>query len=554
MGKRFFFQQCSLCHSAEVGDNGGAQGPSLNGVYGRAAASDSSFSYSRALKESRLVFDSATLDHFLSSPTTVVPGTAMVIAVPSAEDRGNLIAYFKEVKDGSFKAATESPRGPAPNQPLPSDAPKGSPDWKLDRPGRQHRIDIAKLPPPFATSSSRYMPKIVPKPKTAALLVPSGFKVNVFTSDLVAPRTMTVAPNGDIFVAETNSGRIKVMRPTADGARALSIDEYAKGLVGPFGIQFYPGGPNPHWLYVAELNRVVRYAYKVGDSRATEIPEIVVPQLYPSDSGGHRTRDIAFSPQGDLMYISVGSATNVAEDMSKKTVIEAKAWEREHGTGAAWDRETNRAVVMVYQLRNGMASDGKIFAAGIRNCAGLTSQPDTGDIWCTTNERDALGEGLVPDYSARVIKGGFYGWPWYYLGDHEDPRLKNERPDLAGRVLMPDILYEPHSAPLNMLFYSAKKGTSAFPKEYDGDAFVAFHGSWNRAQRTGQKVVRVRMKDGRPTGEYDDFLVGFIVDADSVWGRPVGLAVAGDGSLLVSEDGNNVIYRVSYAHESARSH
>ena len=389
--------------------------------------------------------------------------------------------------------------------------------------------------------------KVVDEPAGAKLSVPTGFKVEVFASGLVGPRTMRLAPNGDIFLAETRAGRIKVMHPSADGATAQSISTFAQGLVGPFGMQFYPTVGNPQWLYVAENNRVVRYAYKSGDSTATGVPEVIVPQLYPGEAVGHSTRDIAFSRDGKRMFVSVGSATNVAEDMSKKTVAEAQAWERQHGLGAGWDREINRAAVLVFELTDGHASASKLFATGIRNCVGLTIQPGNGELWCITNERDTLGDNLVPDYSTRVKEGGYYGWPWYYLGNHQDPRLKGDRPDLAGKATVPDVLYQSHSAALNLAFYTASSGASAFPKEYVGDGFATLHGSWNRAQRTGYKVVRLRMKDGVPTGEYDDFLVGFVVDADSVWGRPVGVTIAADGSLLVSEDGNNVVYRVSYA-------
>ena len=186
------------------------------------------------------------------------------------------------------------------------------------------------------------------------------------------------------------------------------------------------------------------------------------------------------------------------------------------------------------------------FATGIRNGVGLAVNPQTGDLWVSTNERDALGDNLVPDYITRVREGGFYGWPWYYMGDHEDPRHAGERPDLAGRITVPDVLLQSHSASLEMTFYTATNGAAAFPAEYDGDAFAAFHGSWNRSSRTGYKVVRVRLVDGVPTGEYEDFLTGFVVDNRDVWGRPVGVAVAHDGALLVTEDGHGTLWRISY--------
>jgi glucose/arabinose dehydrogenase/cytochrome c2 len=546
-GKTFFRAQCALCHSAEPNDNGGAQGPGLSGVLGRHAASNSAFSYTKALKHSNLTWDAATLDRFLTSPTTVVPGSAMVIPVPKQDDRDNVIAYFQALKDGTFKEGPPRQFGPPPGMRPPANAgpPKGEADWKKDVPGRVHHIDVAKLPAPFDTPSAANFPKFIDKPAGAKLSLPPGFKVDVFASDLQGPRAMRVAPNGDIFLTETRSGRVKVLRPAADGARAATVETFAQGLLQPFGVQFYPAGSQPKWVYVAETNRVVRYAYKVGDTKASGVPEVVVAQLAPV-GGGHFTRDIAFSPDGKRMFVSVGSQSNVAEDMPKKSPAEVKDWEAQHGLGAAWGNEENRANVLVFEV--GSNKPGKVFATGIRNCVGLTIQPKTGDLWCTTNERDMLGDDLVPDYSTRVKEGGYYGWPWYYMGKNEDPRLKGDRPDLAGKATVPDVPYQAHSAALNLAFYTATSGSSAFPQEYVGDGFAVLHGSWNRAFRTGHKVVRVRMKNGVPTGEYADFMVGFIADDGNAWGRPVGATVASDGSLLISDDGSNVIYRISYAH------
>ena len=541
-GKLYFRQQCAICHSAQPGDNGGAQGPNLNGVFGRHAAGDPRFGYTKALQESNLTWDAATLDRFLTSPTTVVPGSAMVVPIPKDTDRAAVIAYFQAVKDGTFQEAAKQP-GPG----LPPSAalgpPRGEADWKKDFPGRKHHIDVAKLPAPFDSPSATNSPKLVPRPVDARLRVPKGFKVDVFASGVAGARAMRLAPNGDIFLTETRVGLVKVLRPSADGSTAASVTTFAQGLNLPFGMAFYPTN-SPKWLYVAETNRVVRYAYNVGDQKASGLPEIVVPELSPAGSGGHFTRDIVFSLDGTRMFVSVGSASNVAEQMPKKTPEEIKDWEAAKGLGATWDQEEKRADVLVYAV--GTAQPAKIFATGLRNCAGLTIQPATGTLWCTTNERDALGDDLVPDYSTRVLEGHFYGWPWYYMGKYEDPRLKGDRPDLAGKATVPDVPYQSHSAALNMVFYTATSGKSAFPKEYVGDGFAVMHGSWNRAFRTGHKIVRVRMKHGKPTGEYDDFLVGFIADDGNAWARPVGAVVASDGSLLMSEDGNNMVYRISY--------
>jgi len=319
---------------------------------------------------------------------------------------------------------------------------------------------------------------------------------------------------------------------------------YLQGLRQPFGLAFYPNAQNPQWLYVAETNRVTRYAFQVGDVKPRGAAQIVIAQL-PSGVG-HSTRDIAFSPDAKRLFVSVGSGSNVAESMSKKTPAEIKSWEAAHGLGAAWDVETDRAAVL--ELDAAAPAAASNYANGIRNCVSLTVQPATGALWCTTNERDALGDDLVPDYSTRVARGGFFGWPWYYIGSNEDPRLKGDRPDLNGKVSVPDVLYQSHSAALSMTFYAAGGGKFAFPATYVGDAIVGFHGSWNRSLRTGYKLVRVHMKNGEPTGDYEDFLTGFVVDDAHVWGRPVATAQLADGSLLMSEDGNNVIYRISYSH------
>jgi glucose/arabinose dehydrogenase len=416
--------------------------------------------------------------------------------------------------------------------------------WQDDAPGRTHRIDVAGLPAPFASPSARDFPAIAPKPGDASLKVPPGFKVDVFTRDVDGPRVLRVAPNGDIFVAETQQGRIKVLKPSADGTSVASSTVFASGLTRPFGMQFYPAGATPQWLYVAEMNRVVRFRYNAGDGNAAGEPEVVVSQL-AATGGGHYTRDLVFSADGRRMFVAVGSRGNVAEDMPKKSADEIEAWEAEHGVGAAWGQDENRADVLVFDV--GSNRPGKPFATGIRNCVALAVQPGTGDLWCTVNERDALGDYLVPDYSTRVREGGFYGWPWYYMGDREDPRHAGQRPDLQGKTITPDVPYEAHSAAVGFTFYTATSGRSAFPAEYVGDAFAVFHGSWNRADRTGHKVVRVPIENGVPTGEYVDFLVGFITPEGKPWGRPSYVTAMGDGALLLGDDDGDVIYRISYA-------
>jgi len=536
-GKATFKQQCALCHTAEPGDGGGAQGPDLSGVFGRKSASDSRFSYTRAMKSARLTWDAATLDRFLASPTTVVPGSSMVIPLSSAPDRENVIAYFQSVASVASAGSSGAPSARATSAPSTSAA-----DWKNDFPGRVHRIDVAKLPPPFQTPSARNFPRVVDRPANAKPALPAGFKFEIFAGNLRGPRRMVVAANGDVLITETQGGRVSVMRPSIDGRKARSISVFAEGLRQPFGISLYPDAMNAQWLYVAETHRVIRFPYATGDQKASAAPEVVVAGL--PGGGGHYTRDVVFSLDGKRMFVSVGSESNVAEGLSAKTPDEIKAWEAEHGLGAAWGRETNRAAVLVYDV--GANQPGKIYATGIRNCVSLAIQPKTGDLWCTTNERDLLGDDLVPDYSTRVKEGGFYGWPWYYMGSNEDPRHKGRRPDLAGKVIVPDVPLQAHSAADNLAFYTATSGSSAFPKEYVGDAFIVLHGSWNRAFRTGHKIVRAPIKDGVPTGEYVDFLTGFILDDGDAWARPVAATVMNDGSLLMSEDGNNYVYRISY--------
>ncbi len=531
-GKKIFRERCSVCHTAEPNDNGGGQGPSLIGVFGRASAGAPQFAYTQALRDSKLTWDAATLNRFLNSPGGVVPDTSMALSVPDKADRDNLVAYFQSVV-GAQAAA----------QPIiVPEASVQTANWRLDAPGQLHQIRIASLPAPYATRSSNNHPSVVSMLPGAKLSLPPGFHIDSFATGLEGPRKMLLAPNGDIFVTEIRGGRVSVIHPAADGRRAARIDVFAKDLRQPFGLAFFPNAQDPRWLYVAETNRVIRYPYHVGDVTPRGNVQTVIGQL-PSGSG-HSTRDIVFSPDGKRMFVSVGSASNVAESMPKKTPAEIATWEAQHGLGTAWDSETNRAVVLDFDAAS--PAQATVYAAGIRNCVGLTVQPQNGALWCTTNERDGLGDDLVPDYSTRVTRGQFYGWPWYYLGSTEDPRLKGERPDLAGKVAVPDVLYQSHSASLSMTFYAASGGNSAFPAAYVGDAFVAFHGSWNRSLRTGYKLVRVHMKNGEPTGDYEDFLTGFVVDDAHVWGRPVATMELSDGSLLMSEDGNNAIFRISF--------
>ena len=401
-------------------------------------------------------------------------------------------------------------------------------DWRDDAPGVQRLIAPADLPRAYATPSTANPSRLAQRPKGALPKAPPGFAVDLFADGLSGPRAIRVAPNGDVFVAESEAGRVRVFRSDGSSSTPTQASVFAEGLPRVFGIAFYPSGPEPRWVYVAMTGRVARFPYRSGDLKASGPTEIVVPNL--PTGGSHWTRDIVFSPDDKTMFVSVGSASNDAEGIR---AVAARM------LGASWGEEQDRADVLAFDPGG---ADKRIYATGLRNCSGLGVQPATGALWCVVNERDGLGDDLPPDFATRVVEGAFYGWPWFYIGAHEDPRHKSERADLAGRVTTPDVLIQPHSAPLGIAFYEG----SQFPPEYKGDAFVALHGSWNRQKRTGYKVVRLIMKDGKPTGAYEDFLTGFVADDASVWGRPVGVAVTKDGALLVTDDAGDAIWRVTY--------
>lgn len=540
-GERLFQDRCALCHAVS-GPQGG-QGPSLAGVVGRQAAS-ADFNYSRALRASGLVWDADHLDRYLADPRAAVPGTLMPVQVPSADERHALIDYLSTLEAVAASqdqgAAAPSGVGRPTDTLLTGRAAFG--DWHGDAPGVRRLITPADLPAPFATRTAGNAPRVVERPADRRPVAPPGFRIDLFAEGLENPRVLRVAPNGDIFVAETAAGRVRVLRAADGASRADGIDSFVDGLDAPFGIAFYPPGPDPRYVYVAETNRILRFPYRPGDPKPAGPAEVMVPRLANS-LGGHSTRDLAFSKDGSRLFVSVGSGSNVAEGMTRLSPAAALAWDAAHGLGAAWGVEEDRADVLSFTPEGG---DRRIWATGLRNCVGLAVQPATGDPWCSTNERDGLGDDLVPDYVTRVRQGAYYGWPWYFVGDREEPRLEGQRPDLKGRMTEPDVLLQPHSASLGLTFYTG----SSFPSAYRGDAFAAEHGSWNRSKRTGYKVVRVRLKDGVPTGEYEDFLTGFVLDDRAVWGRPVGIAVARDGALLVCEDGNDTVWRVAWVGSS----
>jgi glucose/arabinose dehydrogenase len=394
-------------------------------------------------------------------------------------------------------------------------------DWTTDAPGVRRKITVEDLAVPYATPSANNHPKVVKRPAGAWPKAPDGFRVTEFATGLSQPRVIVRAPSGDLFLAESGANRVRVLRD-ADGDGKPEVNQvFAAGLDRPFGIAFHPPGPTPEYVYVGNTGSVVRFPYRNGDTRVSGPAEMVVKDI-PSGNeevggGGHWTRDLEFSADGKTLYVSVGSRSNASDD----------------------GRETRRANILAFD------PDGKherVYAWGLRNAVGLATHPETKQLWASVNERDALGDNLVPDYVTHVEEGGFYGWPWYYLGPHQDPRHQGKHPELKSKVVVPDVLLQSHTASLDMTFYDG----ASFPKEYRNDAFAAQHGSWNRARRTGYKVIRVPMREGKATGEYEDFLVGFVTRDGDVWGRPVGVAVAKDGALMVTDDGSGTVWRVAY--------
>ncbi len=401
-------------------------------------------------------------------------------------------------------------------------------DYTQQHPGVRRKITVADLPEPREAESVDNGPDLVPRPDGAWPQAPAGFKVELYANGAFKePRLIRTAPNGDLFLADSHGDKIMVLRGVGADGKAQTISTFASGpeagLNLPFGIAFYPSGPNPRWIYVGNTSSVVRFPYKSGDLVATGAPEKIVPELpgfAQLRGGGHWTRDVAFSLDGKRMFISVGSGSNVDDTDNNP-------------------KEFHRADVLEFSPEGKFV---KIFASGIRNCVGEAINPTTGQLWCSTNERDRLGDNLVPDYITSVKEDGFYGWPWWYMGPHQDPRHAGKHPELKSKVITPDVILQPHFASLQMTFYTGKQ----FPAAYSGDAFAAEHGSWNRAHRSGYEVIRVPMKNGHATGEYEDFLTGFVTADGKVWGRPVGVTVANDGSLFVTDDGSKSVWHVSY--------
>jgi glucose/arabinose dehydrogenase len=393
-------------------------------------------------------------------------------------------------------------------------------DYTKDAPGVWRKITVRDLPPPYASPSARSASTIIARPSDAMPQVPQGFTVSAFAEGLKAPRQMKLAPNGDIFLAESGANQIRVIRAAAGAASAANDSVFAEVASKPYGIAFFPPGPNPEWVYVASTTEVVRFPYRAGDTKARGAKETIIAKL---PSGGHWTRDVIASPDGKKILVSVGSSSNI----------------QDNGPEA----ERGRADILEF---NPDGSGQRVIASGTRNPVTIAFAPQANALWAAVQERDLLGDNLPPDYVTHIQEGGYYGWPYFYAGNHRDARVKGTPPVPGDKVVVPDVLLQPHSAVLGMAFYTGNQ----FPAEYRNDIFAALHGSWNRANRTGYKLIRIRLRDGHATGEYEDFMTGFVTREGAVWGRPVGVVVAQDGSLLMSDDLSGTIWRIAYSKES----
>ncbi|HTP35458.1 MAG TPA: PQQ-dependent sugar dehydrogenase [Candidatus Acidoferrales bacterium] len=363
-----------------------------------------------------------------------------------------------------------------------------------------------QLPAPFATPSANNRPRVIPQPDGAKLDVPGGFHIEIWQEGFQVPRFMMLGPGNEVLLsdaADAPNGSVYVLQ----GKEKKQI---ITGLNRPYGLALNDG-----WLYVGEPESVKRYKYDSKAMTASPGEEVVSLKGFRN---GHWTRSILFTKDGKRFCVGVGSGSNV------------DAGEDPH-----------RAAINCY---NPDGSGHEIYASGTRNPIGLRWYPGTDTLWAAVQERDALGDDLVPDYFTHIQKGGFYGWPYAYAGPHEDPRRKGERPDLVAKAIQGDVLLGSHVAVLDFLFYTGRQ----FPSQYQGGAFLAFHGSWNRAKRVGQSVAFIPFKDGKPSGGITEVVKGWMLGPDQreVWGRPVGLLQMPDGSLLITDDGNNRIWRLSY--------
>ncbi|HWO40631.1 MAG TPA: sorbosone dehydrogenase family protein [Candidatus Eisenbacteria bacterium] len=380
-----------------------------------------------------------------------------------------------------------------------------------------------RLPPPYATPSAQNRSKAIGWPQGRIPRAPAGFAVRLFADDLDNPRWIYVLPNGDVLAAESirespnrpadrSANRISLFRDTNKDGQPDRRETFLSGLNLPFGMLLLGG-----WFYVANTDALVRYPYKTGQTRIETQGE----KILDLPAGGHYTRNVIADPSGRKLYVAVGSTGNVDEDKRDA-------------------KDPRRAAILEI---NPDGSGMRVFAGGLRNPVGMDWEPKTNVLWTVVNERDGLGDQLVPDYLTSVKEGAFYGWPYSYFGQNEDPRKKGERPDLVAKAIPPDYALGSHVAALGLAFYRGQ----SFPARYRGGAFIGMHGSWNRSNLVGYKVAFLRFENGRPAGTLEDFLTGFIADERTaeVYGRPVGVTVLPDGSLLVADDWGKKLWRVT---------
>jgi glucose/arabinose dehydrogenase len=367
-----------------------------------------------------------------------------------------------------------------------------------------------QLPAPFATKSSGNPPDETKPPQGFLPTVPQGFRVNIFAAEFKEPRWLTVAPNGDIFLADSGAGKIFILRDPQHTGGAQQREVFATGVNRPYGIVFHDD-----YVYVGATNALLRFHYDPKTSKRLGDAE----KLMDLPHGGHWTRGLVFSADGQHLFISIGSDSNIN--------IES---------------DSRRAAITICDLDG---KNARLYATGLRNPSAIALEPTTGQLWAVVNERDGLGDDLPPDYFTAVKEGGFYGWPYSYIGDNVDPRVNPQKPELVTKAIIPDVLLGSHRAPLQFAFYT---GTQ-FPEMYRGGAFIAEHGSWNRSLRAGYQIAFVPFKDGKPSGDPQPFLTGLVPDPakSNVFGRPVGVTIAPDGALLVSDDSAGRIYRITAA-------
>ncbi|MBI3208178.1 MAG: PQQ-dependent sugar dehydrogenase [Candidatus Solibacter usitatus] len=368
-----------------------------------------------------------------------------------------------------------------------------------------------KLPQPYHTPSANNRPRVIAKPDGAQLSLPKGFDIQEYAAGFARPRFMLQGPSGEILISDSiNKGKVYAMLDKDKDFKSEDRTVVVEGLDRPYGLAFWKD-----YLYVAETTSLKRYKYDKAAMKATGGEEIFSLKDFGK---GHWTRSLQFDRKGEKLYLGVGSESNVSPG--------------EHPNRAAINR------------MNPDGSGHEVFASGTRNPIGLKWYPGSDTLWAAVQERDGLGDDLVPDFFTSIKQGGFYGWPFAYIGPNEEPRNANQKPDLVKRTIVPEVPLGAHVAVLDFIFYQGKQ----FPAKYRGGALLAFHGSWNRSERVGYSVAFVPFKNGKPQAAPEALLSGWMLDAkkQEVWGRPVALLELPDGSILVSDDGGNKVWRISY--------